>query len=100
MKILAQYTEVYRLTPDGNSKLIAFFLSPDYLERQLAYLLLSLTKHSYWPYKDMEGNVIDPIKEAEKKVKLIRVEPMPAAYFQLGEDYYFGYVREHQEIET
>lgn len=99
MKVIADYTEVYRIDKDGNSTFYCWFLNPDGVETQLAMLLCQLRGQQWWPHRTITGETKDPLKEAKEEIKLITVDPKPVACFGYGGDYYFGYVREYREID-
>lgn len=100
MKVLASYTEVYRLDEDGNSTFHCWFLNVEGIQRQLAWLLLELQRKNYLSFRTIDGGIVDPLKEAEAQVVLTGVDPMPRAYFEYGGIVYFGHVREYREIEV
>lgn len=99
MKVLASYTEVYEIDEDGNSRFYCWFLNPDGIHRQLAYLLLSLRRIQPYPIKNMDGSTTDPLKEAVEEVVWTGADPMPRAFVEHNGKVYFGHVREYQEIE-
>lgn len=99
MKVIANYTEVYKIDKDGNQSLYCFFINQYGLANQLATLLLELRNKSWLPYYTMDGQKIDPLKEAESEVVLTGMSPMPRGFIEHEGNCYFGHVREYKEIE-
>lgn len=99
MRVLANYTEVYRIEEDGNQTFYCWFLNVESLQRQLALLLLELQNKTKLSFRTIDGGIVDPLKEAEQQVVLTGVAPMPRGYFEYGGKIYFGHVREYREIE-
>lgn len=99
MKVLADYTEVYRIEEDGNQTFYCWFLSAEGLQRQLAWLLLELQNKPKLPFRTMDGGIVDHLKEAVQQVVLTGVVPMPRGYVEHNGKVYYGHVREYIEIE-
>lgn len=100
MKVLANYTEVYRIDPDGNQAFYCWFLNLDGIQRQLAWLLLELQGKNWLSFRTIDGRIVDPLKEAESKVTLTGFDSMPRGFIEYDGCVYFGQVREYREIET
>lgn len=99
MKVIANYTEVYRIDPDGNQTFHCWFLNVENIIRQLAWLLLELQGKNKLSFRTIDGGIVDPIKEAESKVTLTGIDPMPRGFIEYDGCVYFGQVREYREIE-
>lgn len=62
-------------------------------------LLLELKGMHYFPYRDIYGNEIDPLKEAMKEVVITGVDPMVRGFVKHNGKIYFGHERKFVETE-